>query len=43
MSLINEDYKKQLQEMHQTPKTFFRGVKVAGKIKIFYKNINHKV
>jgi len=35
MSLINEDYKKQLQEMHQTPKTFFRGVKVAGKIEEF--------
>lgn len=32
MILINEDYKRQLQELHKEPKAFYRGLKVLGKI-----------
>ena len=34
-SLINEDYKKQLQAMHLEPKMFYRGTKVASKLEDF--------
>ena len=28
MTLINDDYKRQLQELHKEPKAFYRGLKV---------------
>jgi 2-polyprenyl-3-methyl-5-hydroxy-6-metoxy-1,4-benzoquinol methylase len=39
-TLINDEYKKQLQEMHQKPKMFYRGTKVASKLEDFLKTYN---
>ena len=42
MTLINEDYKRQLQALHQEPKAFYRGLKVLSKIEPYLEKYKPK-
>jgi cyclopropane fatty-acyl-phospholipid synthase-like methyltransferase len=41
-TLINDDYKKQLQDMHQEPKAFYRGLKALRKIEHYLEKYQPK-
>ena len=43
MTLINEEYKQQLQELHKNPKMFEAGAKKLGKLDKFLNQYSVKI